>query len=99
VVICGAISQYQNMGDVRGPRLYLRLAERHARMEGFAVTHFSARFGEAEEQLGRWLAQDRLVLREHVEYGIERFAIALRTLFDGGHIGKLLLCPGRSAAD
>ncbi len=28
VVICGAISQYQQMGAVRGPRNYLKLAER-----------------------------------------------------------------------
>jgi NADPH-dependent curcumin reductase CurA len=93
VVICGAISQYQNMGAVRGPSLYLRLAERHARMEGFAVTHFGAQFGEAEEQLASWLEQGKLALREHIEYGVEKFPVALRMLFDGGHIGKLLLCP------
>lgn len=97
VVICGAISQYQNMNDVRGPSLYLRLAERHARMEGFAVTHFATQFAEAEEQLASWLEQGKLVLREHIEYGVDRFPVALRTLFDGGHIGKLLLCPGRAA--
>ncbi len=93
VVICGAISQYQNMNDVRGPSLYLRLAERHARMEGFAVTHFGAQFAEAEEQLASWLEQRKLVLREHIEYGVEKFPATLRTLFEGGHIGKLLLCP------
>jgi len=98
VVICGAISQYNHMDAVRGPSLYLRLAERHARMEGFAVTHFGDRFEEAEEQLARWLEQGKLVLREHVEYGVENLPVALRTLFDGGHIGKLLLCPGRSVA-
>ncbi len=97
VVICGAISQYDNMDAVRGPSLYLRLAERHARMEGFAVTHFAPLFAEAEEQLTRWLEQGKLALREHVEYGVEKFPVALRTLFDGGHIGKLLLCPGRTA--
>jgi len=97
VVICGAISQYQDMNNVRGPSLYLRLAERHARMEGFAVTHFGAQFAEAEAQLASWLEQGKLTLREHIEYGIDRFPIALRTLFDGGHIGKLLLCPGRAA--
>jgi NADPH-dependent curcumin reductase CurA len=93
IVICGAISQYH--GDmsqgVRGPNLYLRLAERHARMEGFAVNHFSAQFREAEAQLAEWLAAGRLQLPEHVEHGLENFAATLRMLFEGGHTGKLLL--------
>ncbi|MCG8589151.1 MAG: NADP-dependent oxidoreductase [Proteobacteria bacterium] len=91
VVICGAISQYQNMDDVKGPSLYLRLAERHARMEGYAVTHFAEHYAEAFEQLAGWMAEGRLKLREHVEPGIENFPKALLTLFDGGHTGKLLV--------
>jgi NADPH-dependent curcumin reductase CurA len=93
VVICGAISQYH--GDmskgVRGPSLYLRLAERHARMEGFAVNHFMSQFPEAEVQLAEWLAADQLKLPEQIESGIERFGEALCMLFEGGNTGKLLL--------
>jgi len=93
VVICGAISQYH--GDmskgVRGPNLYLRLAERHARMEGFAVTHFGARFGEAESQLAEWLGAGTLRLPEQIEHGIENFGATLQMLFVGGNTGKLLL--------
>lgn len=93
VVICGAISQYQ--GDVshgvRGPRLYLRLAERHARMEGFAVDHFRDRYPEARAGLAKWREEGRLVLPEHVERGLGRFGDALRLLFEGGHQGKLIL--------
>jgi len=93
IVICGAISQYDDMDDVRGPKLYLRLAERHARMEGFAVTHFADRFAEAEADLAARLAKGELKLREHVVEGLASFPDALKTLFDGGHIGKLLLRP------
>jgi len=95
VVICGAISQYH--GDmsqgVRGPSLYLRLAERHARMEGFAVTHFPEQLAEAERELAGWLARGEIRLDEHVERGIDRFGEALNMLFSGGHTGKLLLAP------
>ncbi len=94
VVICGAISQYADMDHVTGPRNYLKLAERHARMEGFAVTHFHARFAEAEAALTDWLADGRLVVHEHHEHGIEEFPHALRTLLTGGHVGKLLLDVG-----
>jgi len=93
VVICGAISQYQ--GDVsrgvRGPALYLRLAERNARMEGFAVNHFEARYAEAGTALEGWLRDGEVRLHEHVESGLERFGATLRMLFTGGHHGKLLL--------
>jgi NADPH-dependent curcumin reductase CurA len=91
VVICGAISQYEHMDAVQGPTNYLKLAERHARMEGFAVTHFGDRFPEAEAALRGWLLDGRLVVREHVEQGIERFPEALAMLFSGGHTGKLLV--------
>jgi NADPH-dependent curcumin reductase len=91
VVLCGAISQYEHMDDVRGPSNYLKLAERHARMEGFAVTHFESAFPEAEAVLGGWLAEGRLAMREHVERGLDAFGATLRTLLDGGHHGKLLL--------
>ena len=91
VVICGAISQYQHMDHVQGPRNYLKLAERHARMEGFAVTHFHARFAEAEAALTGWLLDGRLTMREQVERDIDTFPATLRLLLAGGHIGKLLL--------
>jgi hypothetical protein len=95
IVICGAISQYQ--GDiskgVRGPSLYLRLAERHARMEGFAVSHFPDRFAEAEAALAGWLVSGEIQLHERVEQGLEHFGETLRMLFTGGHTGKLLLAP------
>ncbi len=91
VVICGAISQYQNMDEVRGPRNYLKLAERHARMEGFAVTHFGAQFPKAEAALAGWLASGELVMTEHYESGVENFPATLRLLLNGGHHGKLLL--------
>ncbi len=91
VVICGAISQYQQMNDVRGPRNYLKLAERHARMEGFAVTHFHEHFPRAETALAGWLKSGDIVMREHYEHGVENFPATLRQLLNGGHHGKLLL--------
>ena len=91
VVICGAVSQYQQMGHVAGPGNYLKLAERWARMEGFNVTVFHERFGEAETALAGWLAEGRLRMHEHVIHGIEQFPSALQTLLTGGHEGKLLV--------
>lgn len=93
VAICGAISQYSHLTDVRGPKLYLRLAERNATMGGFTVDHFASRFGEASAELIGWMQSGQLALPEHVERGIERFPAALLMLFNGGHMGKLLVAP------
>ena len=91
VVICGGISNYGDMDNVRGPRNYMKLAENHARMEGFAVTHFSDRFAEAETAISGWLTSGELVVHEQFEYGIDQFPHALLTLLNGGHMGKMML--------
>ncbi|HEY5644417.1 MAG TPA: NADP-dependent oxidoreductase [Pseudomonadales bacterium] len=93
VSICGAISQYDDMSNVRGPKLYLRLAERNACMCGFTVDRFADRFGEASEKLAGWIADGSLKLHEHIEEGIERFPAALIMLMSGGHMGKMLVKP------
>lgn len=98
IVICGAISQYENMGSVHGPRNYLKLAERHATMGGYAVFHFADRYAEAEFQLANWVHSGELVMREHVETGLENFPKVLQMLMTGGHIGKLLLAVSSRAA-
>ncbi|MCX7063713.1 MAG: NADP-dependent oxidoreductase [Proteobacteria bacterium] len=93
VVICGAISQYQHLDDVRGPKLYLRLAERNATMGGFTVDHYPQTFAAASAELVGWMAQGKVRLPEHVINGIDGFPQALITLFTGGHTGKLLVKP------
>jgi NADPH-dependent curcumin reductase CurA len=91
VVICGAISQYDDMDNVTGPSLYLRLAERQSTMEGFAYFHFPESIGPATAELAKWLADGSLVLSEEILEGIERYPEALQFMFSGGNIGKLLV--------
>ncbi|MDH3641816.1 MAG: NADP-dependent oxidoreductase [Gammaproteobacteria bacterium] len=93
VVICGAISQYQHLGDVRGPSLYLRLAERNASMRGFTVDYHAGAHAEAIERLSAWLQSGEFHVREHIVEGIENFPDALLMLFNGGHTGKLMVTP------
>ena len=91
VVICGAVSQYDDMDNVAGPSLYLRLAERQAAMEGFAYFHFPDSLDRATVDLEGWLAEESLVMAEEVLDGIDRYPEALQFMFEGGNIGKLLV--------
>ena len=90
VVICGAISQYDDLSAVRGPSHYLKVAERNASMRGFTVDHYATEFDSFAADISAQM-NDGLHLREHEEMGIESFPKALRTLFTGGHVGKLLV--------
>jgi NADPH-dependent curcumin reductase CurA len=93
IAICGAISQYSDLANVRGPKNYLKLAERNAAMKGFVVTHHAARFAEAKAEIAALMRDGKVVLPEHVVEGIDRFADALLLLFAGGHTGNLLVRP------
>lgn len=91
VVICGAISQYDNMDNVVGPSMYLRLAERRSTMEGFAYFHFPEEIPVAVGELQSWVADGSITMAEEILVGIERYPEALGFMFNGGNLGKLLV--------
>lgn len=90
VVICGAISQY-NEAKVKGPENYLSLLVNRARMEGFIVFDFAKEYPRGMRDMGRWLQEGRIVSHEHVVKGIETFPETLLMLFDGRNQGKLVI--------
>ena len=93
IAICGAISQYNHRDDIRGPKLYLRLAERNATMRGFTVDHYPQVFEQASNELSELMLDGKMNLPEHVIAGVENFPQALISLFEGGHMGKMVVKP------
>ena len=91
VIICGAISQYSHHDAVEGPSLYLRLAEKYARMEGFTVMHFEEHYERASKELLDLYNQKKLNVPFHIEEGVDNFPLALQKLFTGGNTGKLMV--------
>ncbi len=91
IVICGAISQYNNTGPVKGPSNYLSLLVNRARMEGIVVFDYAPRYAEAVRDIAQWMAEGRFKSREDVVEGIDHFPEALLKLFDGANFGKLVL--------
>ncbi|MEO0643219.1 MAG: NADP-dependent oxidoreductase [Pseudomonadota bacterium] len=93
IALCGAISQYNNMGSggMLGPRNYMQLLVKRARMEGFVVFDYAPRFPEAIMTMMGWIGEGKLTLDEHIVEGIESFPEALRMLFDGRNKGKLVV--------
>jgi len=91
VVICGAISQYNNTTAVQGPTNYLNLLVQHARMEGFVVFDYLKQYGQGVQELATWYSQGKLQFRSHVDTGIENFPTTFLKLFTGENFGKLVL--------
>jgi NADPH-dependent curcumin reductase len=92
IVICGAVSQYNNTEPVRGPSNYLALLVARASMTGMVVFDYAARYGQAAAELAGWMSEGRLICREHVvEGGVGAFNDTLLKLFTGENVGKLVL--------
>jgi len=91
IVICGAISQYNNTTPVQGPKNYLSLLVNRARMEGMVVFDYADRFPVAVAELAGYLKDGRMKSKEDVVHGLDTFPDALVKLFTGGNFGKLVL--------
>ena len=91
IVICGAISQYNNTTPIKGPSNYLSLLVNRARMEGIVVFDYAHKYKEAATEMGGYLASGKMVSKEHVIEGIDTFPETLMKLFKGENFGKLVL--------
>ncbi|MFD5257667.1 NADP-dependent oxidoreductase [Streptomyces bobili] len=92
VVVCGAISQYNNETPVKGPSNYLTLLVRRARMEGFVVFDYAKQYARATQEIAAWIGDGRIKVKEHVVRGtVDDFPETLQMLFRGENVGKLVL--------
>ena len=91
VVISGAISQYNSTTGVKGPENYLSLLVNSARMEGFVVFNYAARYAEALREMAGWYIAGKLKSCEDVAEGFEKFPETLLRLFSGENFGKQVL--------
>jgi NADPH-dependent curcumin reductase CurA len=91
IVICGAISQYNNTAPVKGPSNYLSLLVNRARMEGIVVFDYADRYHLGVAAISKWLKEGNFKSREDVVDGLEKFPETLLMLFEGKNFGKLVL--------
>ena len=91
IIICGAISQYNNTTAVQGPKNYLSLLVNRARMEGIVVFDYADRYSLAVAEIAGYLKDGRMKSKEDVVEGLDSFPDALNKLFSGENFGKLVL--------
>jgi NADPH-dependent curcumin reductase CurA len=91
IVICGAVSQYNNEGAIKGPAHYMALLVDRARMQGFVVFDYANRYMEGAMEMAQWMAAGSLKSKEDIVDGLETFPDTLLKLFRGENLGKLLI--------
>lgn len=91
IVICGAISQYNNKEAIKGPSNYLSLLVNRATMQGMVVMDYASKYREAAMEMGMWLMQGKMKSKEDIYEGIENFQDTYARLFNGDKMGKLIL--------
>ena len=91
IIICGAISQYNNTTPVQGPKNYLSLLVNRARMEGIVVFDYADRYHLAIAEMAAYLKSGQMKSKEDVVVGLNTFPETLTKLFTGENFGKLVL--------
>jgi NADPH-dependent curcumin reductase CurA len=91
IVLCGAISGYNDRAAAKGPRNYANLIIKRGRMEGFLILDYFDRLPEAQAEMAAWLAEGKIKSAEHIVDGLERAPDALNLLFTGGNTGKVIV--------
>jgi NADPH-dependent curcumin reductase len=91
VIICGAISQYNNTGPVLGPKNYMKIVTARGEMKGIIVFDYIDQYPKARQQMAQWMQSGQLQFQEHILAGLDNFASALLMLFEGKNKGKLLI--------
>jgi hypothetical protein len=90
IAICGQVSQYnlERPEPTFHPGL---LIVYRARMQGFLVTDYVHRFGEAIPRLARWVMSGEIRYRETVTEGLENAPRAFIGMLNGENRGKALV--------
>lgn len=91
VVMCGAISQYNDTAPSPGPSNLPVLISKRARMEGFLIFDYADRYDEAVGDLTRWVVEGEIQYSTDVVDGLDQAPAALHRLFTGANTGKVMV--------
>lgn len=91
IVLCGAISQYNDAQAAPGPKNLMKLVARRIRMEGFIVLDYLDRAEQAYAEIAGWVMDGKIAWREDIQDGFDNIPATLQRLYNGHNQGKQLL--------
>ncbi len=91
VILCGAISQYNNRDSIKGPKNYLSLLVNRASIKGMVVFDYAPKYEKAIDEISGWIEDGKILINEDIYEGIDNFRSIFLKLFNGNKMGKLIL--------
>ena len=91
IAICGQIAHANDTQPSTGPRMWRQILVARAKVQGFLVFDYAARYASALEQLGQWVRSGQIKYHEDIVEGFENMPRALIGLFRGENLGKRLV--------
>lgn len=91
VVICGTASVASWSPPPLGPRVERHLIVKRARMQGFLIFDYAARYPEGLSALTPWVRSGAIRYREEILEGIERAPGSIAGLYRGENLGRRLI--------
>jgi len=91
ISICGQISIYNATKVEMGPRLLGALIVARAKVQGFLVSDYAAKFGPALAEMAGWVRSGQIKYREDIVEGFDNMPAAFIGLFQGENTGKRLV--------
>ena len=98
IVLCGMISQYNNVGNPYAlPNLFQAIPNR-LKMRGFIVSDHYDMQNEFHSSMIKWINEGKIKWKETITEGLENAPNAFIGLFKGENFGKMLVKIGTEAA-
>tara|TARA_R110002073_G_scaffold106611_3_gene240613 strand:- start:3340 stop:4338 length:999 start_codon:yes stop_codon:yes gene_type:complete len=91
LIICGAISVYNNTELPKSVSVQPFLIKNSALMQGFIVFNYAEKFPDAMKHLSGWLAEGKLAYTETIVDGFDNIPKAFIDLFEGKNKGKMIV--------
>jgi len=91
MVICGAISVYNETSIPQSVSVQPFLIKNSALMQGFIVSNYEDKFQEAIKHLSGWLQEGKLNYSETIVEGFDTIPQAFLDLFSGKNKGKMVV--------
>lgn len=91
IVLCGAISGYNDTQSTPGPRNLMRLIPQRTEMRGFILLDHLDRVPVAMADLRQWVSSGQIRYRTDIQHGFDAIPQTFLRLFSGSNQGKQLL--------
>jgi NADPH-dependent curcumin reductase CurA len=91
IPVCGMISQYNASKPAAAPRNLPLVVAKRIRLQGFIVADHFGRLDAFVAEMGGWIREGRVVVKETVVQGIERAVDAFLGMLRGENVGKMIV--------